>query len=308
MSQEQAWVTLATTDRYAEAAVVLAQSLRRAHTNRLLHVLFTSGVTEHHVRLLREAFDRADLVDVLDSNDVENLKLIGRPDLGVTFTKLHCWRLVQYTKAVFLDADTFVVQNADELFDHEELSAAADVGWPDFFNSGVFVYRPSQETYRKLLDMATSEGSFDGGDQGLLNKFFADWWSKPAAFRLSFVYNTVAGAIYTYAAAHKYLLDKVKIVHFLGAVKPWHTQEGGATLGTYLGLWRSVHEEHVARRLRPESHLAPEAPPAPQAFGVISETGPSEEERRRAWEIGQPDYMGRDAFENIQRALDKALE
>jgi len=26
----------------------------------------------------------------------------------VTFTKLHCWRLVQFEKCVFLDADTLV--------------------------------------------------------------------------------------------------------------------------------------------------------------------------------------------------------
>lgn len=44
----------------------------------------------------------------MDSNDKENLALIGRRDLGVTFTKLHCWRLTQYSKCVFLDADTFV--------------------------------------------------------------------------------------------------------------------------------------------------------------------------------------------------------
>jgi len=46
---------------------------------------------------------------VLDSGDEANLALIGRPDLGVTFTKLHCWRLTQYNKCVFLDADTFVI-------------------------------------------------------------------------------------------------------------------------------------------------------------------------------------------------------
>lgn len=55
---------------------------------------------------LRGFFDEVVLVDVLDSNDTENLKLLSRPDLGVTFTKIHCWRLVQYSKCVFMDADT----------------------------------------------------------------------------------------------------------------------------------------------------------------------------------------------------------
>ena len=50
----------------------------------------------------------------------------------------------------------------DELFDREELSAAPDPGWPDCFNSGVFVFRPSKETYDKLLQFCTEHGSFDG--------------------------------------------------------------------------------------------------------------------------------------------------
>lgn len=50
----------------------------------------------------------------------------------------------------------------DELFDREELSAAPDAGWPDCFNSGVFVFRPSEETYDSLLKFAMSKGSFDG--------------------------------------------------------------------------------------------------------------------------------------------------
>ena len=54
------------------------------------------------------AFDVMVQVDVLDSQDSTNLQLLIRPDLGVTFTKLHCWRLTQFTKCVFMDADTLV--------------------------------------------------------------------------------------------------------------------------------------------------------------------------------------------------------
>lgn len=56
-----------------------------------------------------------------------------------------------------------------------EIAAVADLGWPDFFNSGVFVFVPSEVTYRQLCEFAVTIGTFDGGDQGLLNLFFADW-------------------------------------------------------------------------------------------------------------------------------------
>ena len=48
------------------------------------------------------------------------------------------------------------------MFDREELSAAPDAGWPDCFNSGVFVYVPNEETYTSLVQFAISQGSFDG--------------------------------------------------------------------------------------------------------------------------------------------------
>lgn len=61
------------------------------------------------VRLSLEAiFDEVIVVDVMDSKDDVRLCLRGRPELGITFTKIHCWTLTQYSKCVFLDADTLV--------------------------------------------------------------------------------------------------------------------------------------------------------------------------------------------------------
>lgn len=50
-------------------------------------------------------------VNILDSNDKTNLALLARPELGITFTKIHCWKLTQYEKCVFVDADTLVSPN-----------------------------------------------------------------------------------------------------------------------------------------------------------------------------------------------------
>ena len=101
-------------------------------------------------------------MDLLDSGDTTNLALLTRPELGITFTKIHCWNLTQYRKCVFLDADTLVIQNCDELFERDELSAVPDIGWPDCFNSGIFVFEPSRATYEAVLEYAVQHGSFDG--------------------------------------------------------------------------------------------------------------------------------------------------
>lgn len=63
--------------------------------------------------VLKRIYDEVKVVDVLDSGDTAHLALMKRPDLGVTFTKLHCWTLTHYSKCVFMDADTLVRINVD---------------------------------------------------------------------------------------------------------------------------------------------------------------------------------------------------
>ncbi|XP_056450029.1 glycogenin-2-like isoform X2 [Gadus chalcogrammus] len=106
MSADEAFVTLATTDEYCMGAAVVARSLRRHGTSRSILVLITPGVSAESRRTLEQVFDRVVLVDVLDSRARAHLSWLGRPELGVTFTKLHAWTLTRYHKCVFLDADT----------------------------------------------------------------------------------------------------------------------------------------------------------------------------------------------------------
>ncbi|EMP32592.1 Glycogenin-1, partial [Chelonia mydas] len=225
----QAFVTLGTDDDYCQGALVLGQSLRNHKTSRKLAVLITPQVSSAMRAVLCSVFDEVIEVDAIDSADSMHLALLERPELGVTFTKLHCWTLTQYSKCVFMDADTLVLCNVDELFDREELSAAPDSGWPDCFNSGVFVFRPSVETYNHLLQFATEHGSFDGGDQGLLNSFFSNWATTDIGKHLPFIYNLSSSVIYTYVPAFKHFGRDAKVVHFLGPAKPWHYKYNSQT-------------------------------------------------------------------------------
>ncbi|XP_053684116.1 transcription factor SPT20 homolog isoform X2 [Sabethes cyaneus] len=258
-----AWVTLATNDSYSLGALVVAHSLKRVHTAHQLAVLITPGVSEAMKNKLRAVFDVVEEVNLLDSKDAANLALLKRPELGITFTKLHCWRLVQYEKCVFLDADTLVLRNCDELFEREELSAAPDVGWPDCFNSGVYVYRPSLDTFSSLLQFAVTNGSFDGGDQGLLNSYFSDWASKDISKHLPFVYNTSSVASYSYLPAFKQFGQNTKILHFIGTAKPWlqnfnsetrkvYVPGGYQHLANFLQYWWDIFCEDVHSRLSSE--------------------------------------------------------
>ncbi|XP_077146943.1 glycogenin-1 [Ranitomeya variabilis] len=328
-----AFVTLATNDSYGKGALVLGSSLRK-HTSHKLAVLITPQVSDSMRKVLDKVYDDVRVVDVLDSKDSAHLALLERPELGVTLTKLHCWTLTQYTKCVFMDADTVVLQNIDDLFEREELSAAPDPGWPDCFNSGVFVFQPSVETYKQLLHKATEEGSFDGGDQGLLNSFFNTWATKDIHKHLPFIYNLSSISIYSYLPAFKAFGADAKVVHFLGKVKPWNytydsktrTVKGDVHDQTlihpeFLSLWWDIYTsrilplltehgvvkdtstglkaEEVTEAMSQMSIAAAVAPPPPPSI--------SSEERRERWEQGQADYMGADSYENIKKKLDTYL-
>ncbi|XP_071381140.1 glycogenin-1-like isoform X1 [Centroberyx affinis] len=335
---DQAFVTLATNDSYAKGAMVLGQSLRNHNTTKKLVALVGPHVAEPCRTVLRSIFDEVRVVDVMDSGDTAHLAMMKRPDLGVTFTKLHCWTLTHYSKCVFMDADTLVLSNIDELFEREELSAAPDPGWPDCFNSGVFVFRPSNETHEKLLTFCSENGSFDGGDQGVLNSFFNTWATADISKHLPFIYNLSSIAIYSYLPAFRQYGRDAKVVHFLGKVKPWnysYDAQSGEVKGhslapdqcqlhpDYLLMWWQLYSKSVVPSLQQAYGDTPfntgffqvsvcdkfhedvkeapaHAPPPRQQV--------SSEERKQRWEAGQADYMGDDSFVHIERKLDSFLK
>lgn len=341
---DESYVTLATNENYALGALTLGRSLRNVNTNRKLTVMITSDLPSALKDHLQSVYDLVETVDVLNSDDDANLALLKRPELGVTFTKLHCWRLTRFNKCVFLDADCVVLKNVDDLFDREEFSAVTDIGWPDCFNSGVFVFKPSLETYSRLLEFAVSQGSFDGGDQGLLNAFFAGWATADSSRRLPFVYNMTTNASYSYAPAYKQFKDSIKIVHFIGAQKPWYysynldtqTVTGNVTVYEveHLNLWWHLFVSDVLPSLNNETRyklstqlIQKEGSATTftqQQLGQWSGQGGEHhggdsgaassggivigsDLHKNLFEHGQIEYQGRDSFSNIQAHLDSQL-
>ncbi|CAL1279450.1 unnamed protein product [Larinioides sclopetarius] len=156
--------------------------------------------------------------------------------------KLSIWCIVQFSKCVFLNPDCLILRNCDELFQHEELSAVPDIGWPDCFNSGVFIFAPSVNTLSKLVELSQKQGQNNEGDQMLLNAYF-NTWSSDIGKKLSFIYNLTRNASYTYGPAFQRFGHNVKIVQFLGGSKPWEVK-----FCTQTGQLESdvdIHPKHV---------------------------------------------------------------
>ncbi|KAG6821418.1 hypothetical protein H0H93_014215 [Arthromyces matolae] len=223
-----AFVSLVSSDSYLPGALTLAAALKDVHPSPPLspevHFQTVCLVTPETVdvstiKLLRQAFDLVIGVETILQTDHTGLVLLGRLDLKTVLTKLHVFRLTLFSKIIFLDADILPIRPLSHLFTlPHEFSASPDVGWPDIFNSGMMVLTPGQDKFNELTELLKSKGSWDGGDQGLLNEWRGNNWN-----RLSFTYNTTPTAAYTYAPAYERFGSQISAIHFIGPNKPWNS-------------------------------------------------------------------------------------
>ncbi|KAH7106975.1 nucleotide-diphospho-sugar transferase [Auriculariales sp. MPI-PUGE-AT-0066] len=260
-----AFVTLVTSDAYLPGALVVASALRDLHSTpaeppevdyRTVCLVTPETVDVKAIKLLRRTFDVVIGVEVIAVDQSEGLQLLGRPDLHTVLTKLHMLRLTQFERIIFLDADVLPLRPMSHLFNiPHDFAAVPDVGWPDIFNSGVMVFTPGQDKFDEVMNLVHSKGSWDGGDQGVLNEWRGDRWH-----RLSFKYNTTPTAAYTYAPAYERFGSSITAIHFIGANKPWSSipfrAPGSKTshasssapqsygYGDLIDRWFSVYDRH----------------------------------------------------------------
>src|ERR1700736_2525167 len=105
-----AYVTMVLTDSYVTGAMVMGYSLRQFTDKRMI-CMVTPNLSKDSLNRLSTLWELK-TVNKLDSRDEVHLSLLGRPELGPTFTKLHVWSLHEegILKAIFLDADMLIIK------------------------------------------------------------------------------------------------------------------------------------------------------------------------------------------------------
>lgn len=233
----KAYATLLHGEDYVPGALTLAKTLLKFGTKAKLAILLDkSSLSKKLVDLIENTFhDVVDISETLVLASVEKVaEKLGRKELAITFSKILLWNLTNYDQIVFLDSDTLPLKPLDSLFEEfkeissKEIVAAPDIGWPDLFNSGVFLIKPLKQAFDEILEFSkSSQPSFDGADQGLLNEFFTIIDNGYSWVRLPFLYNVTPSAHYQYNPALERFRDQIRLVHFIGASKPWHTRYEG---------------------------------------------------------------------------------
>eukprot|EP00995_Heteronema_vittatum_P000626 NODE_1084_length_1073_cov_170.395508_g753_i0.p1 GENE.NODE_1084_length_1073_cov_170.395508_g753_i0~~NODE_1084_length_1073_cov_170.395508_g753_i0.p1 ORF type:complete len:336 (+),score=43.20 NODE_1084_length_1073_cov_170.395508_g753_i0:51-1058(+) len=210
-----AWVTMVTDDAYVLGTVVTVQSIIASNSVvKTIVCIVTSKVSSVAREALRTVGCKPQTVRSITSPNTH-----GSARYADTYTKLNVWSLVEYQTVVFVDADVAVLRNMDTLFstslsDDHHVAAADDCC--DYFNPGLLVLRPSEHIYRDMLAEIPRLPSYDGGDGGFLNSYFA----KSDVTRLPFKYNADQIVMALPRNRNAFTLNEIYMVHFTGP-KPW---------------------------------------------------------------------------------------
>lgn len=155
------------------------------------------------------------------------------------FCKLQLWRLTNYRRVVFLDADTLAIQNIDKLFGYPEFCAAPNLyeTLADMhrMNSGVFVAAPSDGTFDAMLMQLDAPGVFwRRTDQTFLERYFPDWHGLPYTCNaLQYLY---------FNLPQLWHWRSIRVIHYQYE-KPWQREHGKAKrLKPLIDLWHRVLE------------------------------------------------------------------
>lgn len=254
-TSRQAFITLVTNADYAMGAIALVRSLRRTETAADIVVLHTGGVATQDLLPLMALECRLVDTDLLPLSDAFNERhqrrnihaqapfTKGRKPAFHSpldnFCKLRLWQLTDYESCIFIDADALVLKNIDRFFAYPEFSAAPNVyeSLADFhrLNSGVFVARPSDETYLHMLrDLDAPEAFWPRTDQTFLQTFFPDWHGLPVTMNmLQYVWFNLPGL---------WNWPSISVLHYQYE-KPWETDHPKADrLKPLIDLWHAFYE------------------------------------------------------------------
>lgn len=237
-SNKQSYISILTTDAYLPGALVLYHSLQHTQPQFPFKLLITTSISSDTIHSLEKHNVPFECVgaEIKNPTDVST-----KHRWFPTYSKLYTFGQTAFEKVVYLDIDMLVLENIDELFLCENMSATNAGGmlprkksWKHM-NSGLMVIEPSQEIFddmmkrigaiEPLVSGGTSDRPTHGSDQDFINAYFTDWSNSPQ-LHLDHTYNMIHYYLDEYHQLFGYDIAKgthpVKILHYASYLKPWN--------------------------------------------------------------------------------------
>ena len=226
---ERAVVTSLYTDGYAAAVATLGYSLTKVKTDaRKIVIYLPDRISKATLCYLKEVGWEPYPVGLIEPPDHGNGIW---PAFIDQYTKLRVWTLdtIGVKAAVYLDADTHVRRNFDELFELPFVFAAVpDVytderGFTINFNAGVMAFKPDSQVFADMLSkVETAHFDHLAAEQSYLNLYYGS-----QTLRLPHVYNGNLAIKFRAAEYWKAMQSQLRIIHYT-LVKPFNGSPGCA--------------------------------------------------------------------------------
>lgn len=235
--------TALTDAAYVGLTSVMLASLVETGTRHPIVVMCLDDVTREQRALLASSGPNVELRDIERIEPPANVG-IPHPAWIVSLSRLHMLGFEEFDKMVFLDSDTIVTTNIDELFSRPSLSACSHHYpiRPDrvSLNAGVVLFSPDRRLYRRIVERIIhlpsplAPHNWSLSDQEILialhsTEAFARAWREEHGIRLEqrwrmldYRYNAIVGLNRLQAA--DWDAARAKVLHYTCGPKPWTTE------------------------------------------------------------------------------------
>ncbi len=228
-----AYITVLTNFKYLQGVLVLNDCLKKNKSKYPFWVIIPENCDANIIHSLTERKIQFIKMPNIMSEEIKSEKN-AIWYWSETLFKLNIFRLTQFEKVVFLDADMIILKNIDELFERDHLSSVIagkclHSEW-NGLNSGLIVIEPNEAEYTGLCECAKTvikekqDKGIGFGDQDIINYYFKDW-KKQTHLHLPETYNAMFGfgkENYIDTLSKRDGNDSIKVAHFIGVYKPWN--------------------------------------------------------------------------------------
>ena len=208
MKNKKAFITLLSSKDYWMSTVILNESLKKTNSKYNLIVAVTEDILDTEII---EIFDKYHISYVVipvfkySDSTIELAKQRGFDTVLNTASKICIFDLNYFDKLVYLDSDSVILDNIDDLMDFPDGSMLYD---DDPF-SGLFVLNPKNHCTEMYKTILSHSKHFDGD-------MFSNLW-----FHVKDNLDYRIDISYFYPIYRQSNNIKIKAVHFINQPKPW---------------------------------------------------------------------------------------
>lgn len=228
---KKAFISVLATDDYLSGILVIYKCLKNVKSKYPFFVCVTPCLGTFTLDVLHKLGIKTIPIERRDSP-----KMPPYNKWRATYSKLEIFKLTQFEKIVYIDADMIVFNNIDDLFDKPHMSSVAAGCWgrkEAGLNSGLIVVCPNMDEYKHLVQISLDCGDTCQGDQNVIQKYFKNWHEKQE-LHLGHEYNIFVSQ-YGFMQKRNYFVQQfstpkcknsksINIIHYIQP-KPWSLKD-----------------------------------------------------------------------------------